>query len=287
MSFLNKVQRCNRRDMRRFVPFSVAGVQYGWLTPERAAVLLSHTKVFQPAAGGVALNPELSSVRARSRAIAEIAPQLVATGLFKKPRGELYAVRNCWSDDPVFRIDRAFNPGFGLRAFGVHVNGVVQRSFQPYLWIGKRAPDSVVEPDKLDNMVAGGQPADLGLMQNLIKECDEEAHIPRRLARTAQPTGVLSYSFECPEGLRVDTLFCYDLAVPVRFRPQPSEEIAQYDLMPLSKVLRLVKDTDSFKFNVNLVILDFAIRHGVITPENEPDFERIVSGLHERPSSIM
>ncbi len=287
MSFLNKVQRCNRRDLRRYVPFSVEGTQYGWLTPERAAVLLNHRSVFQPAAGGVALNPLLTTVKARSKAIADITPDLVATGLFSKPRGELYAVRNMWSAAPAFRIDRALNPNFGLRAYGVHVNGIVQKRWQPYLWIGTRAETLLVEPGKLDNMVAGGQPADLSLMENVIKECDEEAHIPRRIARTAKPTGVITYSFEAPEGLRADTLFCYDLVMPALVKPQPSDESMGYELMPVSKVLRLVRSSELFKFNVNLVIIDFAIRHGLLTAENEPDFENLVAGLHERCPSVM
>jgi Domain of unknown function (DUF4743) len=287
MTFLHKVQRCNRRDLRRFVPFSVDGLQYGWLMPDRAAILLGHPKVFQPAAGGVALNPMLGTMKARSKAIAEITPELTATGLFAKPCGELYAARNTWGAEPAFKIDRALNPNFGLRAYGVHVNGIVQKRWQPYLWIGTRADTLLVEPGKLDNMVAGGQPADLGLMVNVVKECKEEAHITRSLARTAKPTGVLTYSFEAPEGLRCDTLFCYDLPMPTRVRPRPSDEIAGYELMPISKALRLVRSSDLFKFNVNLVIIDFAIRHGIITAENEPDFENLVAGLHERPPSIM
>ncbi len=288
MSFLNKVVSCNRRDLRRFVPFSIAGIQYGWLTPPRAAALLAHRAVFQPSAGnGVALNPELSTPRARSRAFARITPALVDTGLFQKPRGELYAVKNHWSDDSAFSIDRAHVPNFGLRAYGVHLNGVVYTPKGPRLWIGTRADHLQVAPGQLDNMVAGGQPADLSLMDNLVKECDEEAHLKPRLVRTAQPVGAISYSFESPQGLRVDTLFCYDLSMPSTVAPKASEEISRFELMRLSAVLKLIRDTDRFKFNVNLVILDFAIRHGVITAENEPDFERIVAGLHERPQHIV
>lgn len=285
MSFLRKVESCNRRDLSRFVPFSVAGVQYGWLTHARAAAVLDYPEVFQPSGRGVALNARLVTPGARSRAVAGLAPALAATGLFPLPRGELYAVRNRWSDRPAFRIDRALNPGFGLRAFGVHVNGVVAaKRGPPRLWIGTRARDLLVEPGKLDNMVAGGQPAGLGLMENLIKECGEEAHISARLARTARSAGVITYSFESPQGLRVDTLFCYDLAMPAGAIPRPSEETARYELMPLAQALQLVRTTDRFKFNVNLVIIDFAIRQGIITPENELDFEPIVAGLHERPS---
>ena len=291
MSFLNKVEYCNRRDLRRFVPFIVAGQQFGWLTPERAAAALTFDRVFQPSPGsvtrGVVLNPALTTAAARSKAISEITPALMATGLFSKPRGELYAVRNRWAERPAFRIDRAFMPGFGLRAYGVHLNGCVQKRSGLHLWIGTRARDLLVEPGKLDNMVAGGQPAGLGLMANLVKECGEEARIAPRLARTAQPAGVITYSFVCPEGLRVDTLFCYDLALPTAFKPRPSAEISSYALMPLAEALKLVRTTTRFKFNVNLVIIDFAIRHGAVTPETEPDFERIVEGLHNRPTFIV
>ena len=287
MSFLNKIEHCNRRDLAGFLPFIVAGTQYGWLTPERAAAVLAFGHVFQPALGGVTLNPTLSTAAARSKAIAELTPALLDTGLFLKPRGELYAVRNQWSDRPVFNIDRAFTPAFGLRAYGVHVNGIVQRRDGLHLWIGTRARTMKVEPGKLDNMVAGGQPAGLGLMDNLVKECGEEAHITPRLARTAKAASVLTYSFVCPEGLRVDTLFCYDLTMPAAVKPRSSEETSRYQLMPLAKVLKLVKTTARFKFNVNLVIIDFAIRQGILTPENTSDYERIVAGLHERPCPVV
>lgn len=284
MSYLNRVERCNRRDMSRFVLFTVAGVQYGWLTHERAAALLSHPDVFVVAGSGVGLHAALGTPAARSKAVAHITAELAASVLFQKPRGELYAVRNRWGDKPVFNIDRALVPAFGLCAFGVHLNGIVEKKNGPHLWIGTRAKDLLVEPNKLDNMVAGGQPAGLGLMENLIKECGEEAHLAPKIARQAKHASLITYSFESQQGLHVDTLFCYDLVMPASLKPRPSEEIARYQLMPLTKALGLVRTADRFKFNVNLVIIDFAIRHGVITPENEPNYERIVAGLHERPT---
>ena len=48
--------------------------------------------------------------------------------------------------------------------------------------------------------------------------------------------------------------------------------------MPVAEVARLVRDTDEFKFNVNLVIIDFLIRHGVIPPE-DPEYLDLVKGL--------
>ena len=46
-----------------------------------------------------------------------------------------------------------------------------------------------------DHIVAGGQPHGITLMNNVIKECEEEASIPIELARLAKSTGELSHSF--------------------------------------------------------------------------------------------
>ena len=47
MRYLHKVEWCNRRDMRRFMPFVAGGVHVGWLTQERAAAALAFASVFQ------------------------------------------------------------------------------------------------------------------------------------------------------------------------------------------------------------------------------------------------
>ena len=288
MRFLDKVQRCNRRDLGCYIPFAADGRQLGWITPVRADALLAFPAVFTPLAHqkGVTFVADLANPDARSAAVAALIPKL-PQDLFAKPRKELYAIKNHWAEPAAFRLDRGLVAAFGARAFGVHLNGYVRRGSDIFLWIGTRARDMKVEPGKRDSMVAGGQPAGLSLMDNLVKECGEEAHLDPALARRAQPVGAISYAFDAPEGLRTDTLFCYDLAVPAEVKPQPSEEITRFDLMPIDEALALVRDTDSFKFNVGLVILDFAMRHGLIDPEGEPDFEAIAGGLRERPQPIV
>jgi hypothetical protein len=223
----------------------------------------------------------------RSRAVSDIAPVLTATGLFLKTRDELYGVKNRWADAASLLLDRGFVPGFGVRAYGVHVNGYVRKKDGLYLWIGTRALDVRVEPGKRDNMVAGGQPAHLGLMENVIKECEEEAALGPEIAARAVPVSVVSYAFEAREGLKPDTLFCYDLAMPEDVIPKASEEITAFELMPVGEVLALVRDTDTFKFNVNLVILDFAMRWGLLDPEHERDLEAIAAGLREIPQPMV
>jgi len=40
-----------------------------------------------------------------------------------------------------------------------------------------------------------------------------------------------------------------------------------------------VRDSFEFKFNCNLCIIDFLVRHGVIDPDNEPDYTALAHGL--------
>ena len=49
--------------------------------------------------------------------------------------------------------------------------------------------------------------------------------------------------------------------------------------MPADAVVERVRGTDDFKFNVNLVILDFAVRHGLIAVD-DPEYLDVATGLH-------
>jgi hypothetical protein len=171
-------------------------------------------------------------------------------------------------------------PFFGTRAYGVHLNGYLWQGGALNLWVGRRSPDKRVAPDKLDNLVAGGIGNGHGLEETLLKEGEEEASIPQTLCRHAVPAGAVSYRMETELGIRDDVLFVYDLEMPADFVPKNQDgEIVQFELMPASAVLDRVRASDDFKFNVNLVILDFALRHGVLRPD-DPEYLAIATGLH-------
>ena len=47
-------------------------------------------------------------------------------------------------------------------------------------------------PGMLDHIVAGAIPYGVSVLENVVKECEEEAGIDRALATTARPTGASS-----------------------------------------------------------------------------------------------
>ena len=56
---------------------------------------------------------------------------------------------------------------------------MVRRQGELQTWIARRSLSKPVGPGKLDQIVGGGVPIGVGLRDNLIKECAEEASIPR------------------------------------------------------------------------------------------------------------
>jgi len=281
MSYRDRIAECNVHDLSRFRPFHVGAARVGWIHDRMVPELRRYEETLVFASDRVEMASGLGDFAARTEAMAALCRDLRDRGLIAAWREERYPVAERFGGAPFFDIERAAAPLFGIRTYGVHVNGYVEVDGETRLWTPRRGHDRAVAPGKLDNIVAGGQPAGLGLMENLVKEAEEEASIPKSLAMQAVPVGSVSYWLEAPNGLKPDVLFCYDLRVPADFRPRNRDgEVGDFRLLPVREVMDLVRDTNDFKFNVNLVLIDFFIRHGLLTPDTEPDYVHLARALH-------
>src|SRR5438132_16258 len=279
MSFADHIRACNNFDRARVVPLIAGGRRIGWLRRDNAAALGGFDTVFavEPERVALVVSGDVDRV---SAAVDEVVEALVAERNIPKWRNETFDVAARWGDPPIFRLDRGAVPFFGVRAYGVHLNGYRFVDGRLHLWIGRRAPDKRVAPDKLDNLVAGGIGNGYGIAATLVKEAEEEAGIPEPLIRRAVPVGAITYCMETELGIRDDVLFVYDLELSADFVPTNRDgEIVHFELVPAEIVVEQVRRTDDFKFNVNLVILDFALRHGLLEVE-DPEYLDVASGLH-------
>ena len=279
MSLSDHIRSCNNYDPARVVPLIAGNDRIGLLRHDNAAALRRFPEVFAVEADKVRLLPR-GDAAAVSRAVEDVVDALVAENRVPKWRNETFDVAPHWGAPPVFRLDRGAVPFFGTRAYGVHLNGYRREGNELYLWVGRRAPDKRVAPDKLDNLVAGGIGNGHGIEETLLKESEEEASLPTSLTKGAVPVGAVSYRMETSLGIRDDVLFVYDLEMPADFVPKNRDgEFVGFELMPLAAVLERVRTTEDFKFNVNLVILDFALRHGVLRPDDR-EYLEVATGLH-------
>ncbi len=282
MGYLRHLKSCNNFDPHLYTPFRLDGKQVGWVT-EQFRERLRQEPIFVIHDDEITLVSELQNFHERTDALSELVVKLHREGLTNTILNEPYAFTYGPRDEALCLIDRAAAVLFGLRSFGQHVNGFVRTASGLQMWIGRRAKDRYLFPGKLDQIVAGGLPWGVTLEENLIKECYEEAGISADVARQALPVGIIRYQLSSERGGKQDLLYCYDLELPPDFQPRCTDgEVEEFYLMPLHEIAALVRESDEFKLNCNLVIIDFLIRHGWLQP-HEPDYVELASGLSNPP----
>lgn len=282
MSFLDRIYSCNNADTSGYLPCLIDDRQAGWVKPAFVCHLEAWPEVFRVSDTAVEITPGIKDFNQRTAAVDAVMRKLADEAQIRSYLDEPYPVTDGDRKHTMMTIDRGAVPYFGIRSFGQHLNGYVRKDDGIYLWIGTRARDRLVEPGKLDNMVAGGLPWHTSLQNNLIKECAEEAGMDEALATRAIPAGTVSYLAESPIGIKPDTLYCYDIELPEDFTPVCTDgEVESFALMHIDQVISIVRDTEDFKPNCNLVIIDFLVRHGLLDPDQE-GYAEIVSSLHKQ-----
>lgn len=82
--------------------------------------------------------------------------------------------------------------------------------------------------------------------------------------------------------LQPECQFVYDMEVDSSVKPKPNdEEVHEFYLWTVEET----KDhlaRGEFKPNCAVVLLDFFVRHGLLTAENEKNYIEIVSRLHRK-----
>ncbi|KAG2159308.1 NUDIX hydrolase domain-like protein [Suillus bovinus] len=241
----------------------------------------------EPQAGcRVSFDASVNTPRKRSAVLKELCERWRDTGVFpasigpRKWRNEMYPVyRNPFGElgNYAFEMERAACPLFGVITYGIHMTiyqGIAS-SPEVKIWVPTRAKTKQTWPSWLDNSVAGGIPSGMSVFESLVKECEEEASIEADIVRNhAKPVGAISYFFR----------YVYDLEVPndTPFQPRPLDgEVESFDLLSLDEVKAKMRQ-GIFKPNCAAVLIDFFVRHGHLTPDDEPDYMEIITRLHGR-----
>jgi 8-oxo-dGTP pyrophosphatase MutT (NUDIX family) len=183
-------------------------------------------------------------------------------------------------------IERFTAPIFGIATRGAHMTGYTRSSSgELKIWVGRRSAHLFTYPGKLDTTVAGGVKAQHTPHQCIIEESEEEASLPKDfVSKHVRSVGVITYMTRNQRtgATRPDVLFVFDLEMPESLIPTPNdEEVSEFKLLSIEEV-KAAMFGGEFKANCNLVMIDFFIRHGILTPENEPDYIELQQRLHRR-----
>jgi 8-oxo-dGTP pyrophosphatase MutT (NUDIX family) len=277
--YLRHSKNLNQWNPAHFRPLILAGVQVGLLKPYMCDLLSQWPRYFAVSDEDVVFLGGALDFDGRSEILKEVVEGLIDQCVIPDYLGEPYPVTGQSRIQQFASIDRGAAAYFGIRTYGQHLNGFVKDEDGIKIWIARRAAERIHFPNMLDNFVAGGLPQHLSLAENMVKECWEEAGVPAELASMAQPTGVVSYCRETEIGLKPDTLYCYDLELPADFQPVNTDgEVSEFQLLGSEHLMSLVKGTDEFKPNCNLVLIDFFIRHGLLDGDHE-EYHALAMGL--------
>jgi 8-oxo-dGTP pyrophosphatase MutT (NUDIX family) len=191
--------------------------------------------------------------------------------------------------DGTVQLLRAAAGLFGISCRGAHMTMYTRTDTgELKIWVPRRSQHMITWPGKLDTTVAGGVRAEETPFECILHEADEEASLPVSFVRKhVQPVGVITYVAESAAGsggdfgLCVpDILYCYDLEVGQDVTPKPQDnEVEDFYLMSVDEVKEALL-REEFKTNCASVMIDFFIRHGIITDDNEPEYLDIVTRLH-------
>ncbi|KAK0734627.1 thiamine pyrophosphokinase [Lasiosphaeria miniovina] len=206
-------------------------------------------------------------------------------------RDELYPVYGP-DHDVLVNVERAASPLFGVVTYGVQMTAYVKTDLGLQVWVPRRAATKQTYPGMLDDTVGGGISSGDAPFASVVREAAEEASFPADyVARNARCCGLVSY-FDVRDQraapgtetglLQPECMYVYDLEVPPDLVPRPNDNEAEdFRLLRLPELCAALRSGE-FKTNCALVLIDFFVRHGIVTPEGERDYVEIVARLHRR-----
>lgn len=283
------INECNQYNPDDYIPFFIDTSVLGYIHVENAYLFKSQgfekgNAIFSfsqfQGQEAITFHETINDFNSRTQAANEAAQSWYQSGVISSWVDEQYDVSTGFNKASFFTIERAASSLLGIKKYGIHLNAWVEKQGKMYLWVAKRAMDKHTFPGKLDHLVAGGHGTGYCIEETMIKECAEEANIPEHIAQLSKPVSMVSYVMDNKQKLQQDNLFVYDLQLEPDFVPENTDgEAEEFYLWPIEKVLDCVATTRDYKINCNLVIIDFAIRHGFLKPD-EPYYSEICSGLH-------
>ncbi|KAL3853172.1 hypothetical protein ACJMK2_016737 [Sinanodonta woodiana] len=297
---LKLVSKCNNFELPgsskdSCLPFIVNGQQVGLVREDILDHLRPYTDVFkiqnpndEQSNGcitpGVYLLEKYQSVEEKNEVMKHVLEDLRKKNGLVSLRGwrnETYDIRCKRSDPMMMKMERSGCCLFGTIQYGVHINGYFyDKAGQLMMWLGRRSKTKPTYPNMLDNMCAGGLSSGLGIMECAIKECQEEASVEDRYLRNLKSVGCISYCYEDSRGVHPECQFVFDLELSEDFEPNNTDgEVGSFSLHTIEEVKTLIV-LDEFKPNCALVILDFLMRHGIVTPDNEPNYPYLKEMMH-------
>ncbi|HEY1096784.1 MAG TPA: hypothetical protein VGF14_06040 [Alphaproteobacteria bacterium] len=299
MSFLSRIQRSKDFDFTGFtpvrVPVETGHALIGWTKDTTAQAFAGLGDIWHyDDAHGLVLNPIYDTYEKRTQAVDATLLEGSAKGFL--PEKPDYEALGMGGDDwmtagpdrlaPLFEYRRFYAPHLGIRRHCSRLNAY----HGDQMWIVKRGPAVHIHPGKLDNLVGAAHIAGHTIRDYLIIEAHEEAGLSPEDCRDMRSVSMLHTMRPTGQGFLFDEVhYIHDLDTKGTITPQIIRdwEVESIELWSFEKVLDVMKNTDDFAPIALATLIDFFMRHGVITPDNEPDYDALCFAMRSQlPSPV-
>ncbi|OBT74410.1 hypothetical protein VF21_06836 [Pseudogymnoascus sp. 05NY08] len=216
--------------------------------------------------------------------------RIIHETLIREREKDTFKLLRKWSDEvfPVYgskkelimSIERVAAPLFGIVTYGVQMLAYQDNADGPSIWR--------TFPGMLDSTVGGSLPTGEQPFECLVRESEEEASFqPEFTRKNAVACGTMNYLNLTDERsggeigcFSPEVQFVYEMKVPNDLVPTPGDnEAEEIKLMTVPELKDALAKGEFTPAN-GCIILDFFIRHGLLTFENEPNYIEIASRLH-------
>lgn len=274
MSLITHFKYFNKINFNKFLTFKIADFNIGYVYKPLAVKISSwfsnNFDINSESLILYKLQNKVINFNNLTEFFNKIAVKLLSEKIIPQITQEYFKVTPLNSDKELFKIERTLLPLFAIRARGIHLNAYVVKNNHIYIWIAKRSKSKLLYPGKLDNLVAGAISYGYNAFNTVIKESFEEASISKDLVKNAILTQTLHYLYPYKNGIRNDTMYIYNLELPLDFIPKQNDgEVEEFFLIEASEVLDLMNsNSNNFKFNSAIAIISFLVNKQLINKKN-------------------
>ena len=165
-----------------------------------------------------------------------------------------------FEQEQIYKIPRGMLDILGLPAYGVHCNGWQIEGKNLFFYLGKRSERLNKFPGLYDNLIGGGQPCNLSLKENLIKEGFEEIGLNKMFMNKAELKSFNHYIHDNNDSLNSAIIATFDLELDKSFRFNGQDnEVEKVERFEVNEVFELLTES-KLKPNCLIPIIDFLIR---------------------------
>jgi len=231
----------------------------------------------------------------RTIAFEHVTKHLLSCGVISRKHTDLYPIYPFISEkkgdtndyegnkkEILAHVNRNSAPYLGVDSVGVHLHCYVCEDTTAAcnkptgIWLAKRAANKSHHPNLYDPTVAGGQPSNLSILENIVKEAHEEAGVKAEWILSPNSKDS-TFSDHTHDPLTITTAksdgscmkrslyYSGDLQVPNCWVPTAVDgEVAEFKLYTMKELEDELRNGNSVRPSMVAVLLDFMIRHEVL-----------------------